>query len=130
VQWFINKYEPRYLAMLLGEELANSLQTECVKDGHDRKWDALAEKVRPMLAGYIYFYYRMDEDTQSTGVGEVAGQSENAARTTPSYKMAKVWNDMVHQSVEFLSWIDLSVYPEYGGYRITEIYGTKNTFGI
>jgi hypothetical protein len=130
VQLFINKYEPLYLAMLLGKELAALLKTEYAKETHDEKWDILADKVRPMLAGYIYFYYRLNEDTVSTGVGEVSEQSENATRTTPIYKIVKVWNEMAQQSVDFLSWMDRDVYPEYGGYRLVEIYGTKNTFGL
>jgi hypothetical protein len=130
VRWFIKKYEPKYLRKLLGEKLAELLETEYAKEEHEEKWDILADKVRPMLAGYIYFYFQCNEETTSAGVGEVSEQSENAVRTTATYKMVRAWNEMAHDSVEFCSWIDRTTYPEYGGYRISDIYGTKNTFGI
>jgi hypothetical protein len=130
VQWFISKYEPLYLRKLLGKALAELFACEYANETHDAKWDVLADKVRPLLLGYIYFYYQLNAETVSTGVGEVSEQSENAVRTSATYKMVRAWNEMSHGSVEFCSWIDRTVYPEYGGYCITDIYGMKNTFGL
>lgn len=133
VQWFINKYEPLYLAKLLGERLATALY-EALKEAQPaQRFLDLAEKVKPLLAGYVYFYCRRDSETQSAGVSEVEAQTENARSVTASYKMVRAWNEAATAARQFRSWIDVSVYPEYDG-AITcgnaDMYELKNSFGI
>jgi hypothetical protein len=137
VQWFINKYEPLYLAKLLGEALARGLgeqfPTPAPTPAPAQRWLDLAEKVKPMLSGYVYFYYQRNAETQSAGVGEVEAQAENSTRRTVSYKMVRAWNEAAKQAKQFRAWIDTAVYPEYSG-AITcdnaDIYELKNSFGL
>jgi hypothetical protein len=130
VQWFIDKYEPRFLTSLLGKALADEFTTEYAKSTHDVKWDNLAAKITPMLTSYIYFYYQNDNEVAAMGIGGVVEEGENGSRTTMQYKCVWAWNDMQRQAVDFKDWIDTTVYPNYAGARISEIYCTKNTFGL
>ena len=131
LQWFINKYEPLYLRMLLGGELYDLLTTELSNQTHDVKWDDLAEKVKPMTANYIYFFYKIENESQSTGVGLVKQKAKNATRESVIDKAVARWNEMVNMVMDFNSWIRerKNDYPEYKA-KLSAIYHYKNTFGL
>jgi hypothetical protein len=130
IQWYIDEHEPKYLKKLLGKELAQLFEQEYAKETHDEKWDKLAADVRPMAARYVYYHYHRKNETITTGIGEEMAQAENAVRTTISYKIVDVWNEMVEMSLNFCQDINRTIYPEYAGYIISDIYNFKNTFGI
>ncbi|MDR1347355.1 MAG: hypothetical protein LBJ63_02845 [Prevotellaceae bacterium] len=129
VQWFIDKYEPLFLRKLLGCRLADIFMEEYAKPVHDPKWDALADRVRYSIADYVYFYYQIDNETATVGIGEAVEQAENATRTTSKYKAVRAWNEMREMNLLFIEWMDINIYPEYKP-RICDIFSTKNTFGL
>jgi hypothetical protein len=130
VQWYIDEHEPVYLKKLLGKKLARLFQDEYAKTEHEKKWDTLADDVRKMVARYVYYHYHRKNETITTGTGEEMAQAQNAERTTIAYKVVDAWNAMVEMNLEFCKDIDRTVYPEYGGYVISDIYNFKNTFGL
>ncbi|MDR2653164.1 MAG: hypothetical protein LBC68_12795 [Prevotellaceae bacterium] len=129
VQWFIDKYEPLYLAKLLGKSLANELLTEYAKEIHDEKWNILADKVKMAIAYYVYYYFQKNDATVSVGAGEETPQTENGTRATNVYKTVWAWNEMVQFSIDFPFWIDKHIYPDYA-VRLSDINCFKNTFGL
>jgi hypothetical protein len=131
VQWFIDRYEPAFLAKLLGSELASELLTEYEVIPHDEKWDLLADRVRLPIAYYVYFYFQKNDATSSTGAGEVETEVENAVKSNVQYKMLNAWNTMVNMNLKFREWIDKvrHIYPEYRP-CISDLFCFKNTFGL
>ncbi|MDR2127306.1 MAG: hypothetical protein LBP63_10835 [Prevotellaceae bacterium] len=129
VQWFINQYEPKYLAKLLGLELATELLTEYAKEVHAEKWNILANKVKMAAACYIYFYFQKDSATASVGAGVIEMETENGTHVNNEYKMLNAWNRMVGFSIDFPFWIDRTEYPAYKCV-ISDINVFKNTFGL
>ena len=103
---FIEKYEPEFLDMLLGENLAEKLKDGLAEVTPDAKWSTLADKVRLACANYIYFHYMRDDVTSSTGAGEVIEQTDNAKRTTPHMKLVRAWNEMVKKNIALDYWIN------------------------
>jgi hypothetical protein len=129
VQWFVDKYEPLCLCSLLGDALAEEFITEYPKPEHDEKWNNLAAKLRPIIANIIYYNYQADNETTTTGVGEVDMQGENSTRTTVAYKAVRAWNENVELIYDFIRWIDVLTFTSYGGVK-SHLLRKKNTFGI
>jgi hypothetical protein len=133
VQLFINKYEPLYLAKLLGVVLAKELKAGLLAPEPAQKWLDLSQEVKPMLANYVYYHFRIDNETDTAGVGEVEAKAENAYRVTAAYKIVRAWNEAARLARKFRSCIDRELYPEYDGTTTDfnkDIYKLINTFGI
>lgn len=143
VQAFINEYEAQLLHQLLGPELYLAYKSGITgavqkyidirdgkeytnKAGQQVKWCGLAftegtapyETKLSLIANYVYFHYRADNATQTTGTGEKNAEAKNATEASPRRKMVKAWNQMVEwneQLVEFLIAND-TIYPEFLSY--------------
>ncbi|MDR0756935.1 MAG: hypothetical protein LBF85_03715 [Tannerella sp.] len=102
VQWFIDKYEPKYLRLMLGGKLYDELVAELSKEIPEEKWVKLAHRLRTPCAGYIYYYIRRDSASETAGAGEVLTEAENAIRRSPAKKMAFAWNEMVDRNRRFV----------------------------
>jgi hypothetical protein len=55
---------------------------------------AVAGEYQSMIANYVYYWYMRNGATQSSGVGEVVTNAENATIASPKQKMASAWNEM------------------------------------
>jgi hypothetical protein len=89
---------------------------------------------KSFIANYIYFHFMRDNDTQTTGVGEVKNKSENAATISPALKMCRAWNEMSDWIGEMFNYLEVNrgSYPGWtdqykwglrNKYRHTNIYG-------
>lgn len=148
---FIAKYEPRFLRMLVGDALCALLlaYSEAEKVGGDEteppdgwpdgavvadeRLDRLTERLRPILAGYIYFYYRRNAATQTVGAGwEAELDAEHARSVSPIYKMVGAWNDAVSEACALKRQLEgeRDAYPEFAPSIGSEVFLYKNTFGL
>jgi hypothetical protein len=72
-----------------------------------------------VIANFIYYWYYRSVATQSTGIGEVKTNAENAINDTPNQKMACAWNELSQRVEEFIEFMDTmtstnpSLYPEW-----------------
>ena len=140
LQIFIDKYEAKYLTILLGADLYQLLLDG---DPTEEKWIALKAAIKG-TANYIYWYYIADQDMQTVGIGQVKTQAANSYVVSPNYKMVRAWNEMVEESYNTVQFISTNT-ADYGNYYIEnfyynswlnsycnrpEIFQKINTFGI
>lgn len=116
VQDFIDKYEPKFLKKLLGVVLAKyfveGLSVTPSTD-IDPKWITLRDEtdLKAMIANYVYYWYKRDETTQSSGISEVKPVGMNSSVTNSIDKQVRAWNEMVGMTRLFD--LDTTVYPDF-----------------
>jgi len=144
----IEKYEPIFLSAAMGygfykDMLANigtdgstTPEYEKLVDGDDYtsngilyKWDGLRE----YTAQYVYYWYWRNAMTNTTLVGQTISQTENAAITTPAFKMVTQFNNAMN--IQFTLWpylnVNIDSYPAYNKQAVNIPFFTPiNTFGI
>jgi hypothetical protein len=60
------------------------------------KWNGLVNSdLRSLIAYYVYYMYRRDNESQFTGIGESLSISENSKWVSPLNKLVHVYNSMV-----------------------------------
>ena len=142
VDYFIEKYEYKFLKSLLGKTLADEFLAGLLEDPIDSKWTELRDgtDLKEMLVDYVYFFYMENMTTTTAGTGENKAKNENSTVAGNWDKNVKAWNDMVKMTRLF----DLSTetYPDfkrvywrtydywYCGCSVDEIYYYKNTLNI
>jgi hypothetical protein len=116
---FIAEYEPKFLEKCLGIDLYDGLVTgvagnptegkwfdlmfgaDYTFNGVTKRWHGLKSKSaqvnQSIIANYVYYYYMLNEVTQTGTVGQVKSNNENGESSTPGYKMQTAWNDMSEQ---------------------------------
>ena len=111
---FIAKYEKRFLVSLLGKDCADEFCGEIEKEELSGKWLDLknrlvdeALKLSP-IANYVYYWYRRNDVSITTGVGEMETDSDNSVRVPPALKMCKAWNEMVEWVIDTRAWMKSS----------------------
>lgn len=121
VQEFINKYEAEFLRKLLGKELRNAFLKGLKTQPADKLWETLREllidtenRISP-IANYVYYWYKRDETTFSTGIGDVKPTQSDAINSNSSRKMVKAYNDMCDLIEIFYSSIKWENYKAYSG---------------
>ena len=70
------------------------------------------------IANYVYWFWLKSNHTQTSGLGEVRNEAQNAVRVSPKHKAVKTWNDMVDKTwllYEFLK-VNPGTYPEFQAY--------------
>ncbi len=104
----ITKWEPRFLAMVMGLKLSKEfIAGIAVTPTPDPKWVAIrdgAEYENPFteelvkyygikhsIASYVYWQYQGQNSTQTVGQGESLPGSENSGRVSPGSKMWASW---------------------------------------
>lgn len=105
LQAFIDKYEPKYLDLILGTTLFTDFYAS------PNSMPTLLEKVKAPLANYVYYWVMKDSETQSTGTGEQRAVSENAVSTSARFKVARAYNEMVEYNRELREWLGDSPKP-------------------
>lgn len=153
VQWFIDKYEPKFLLQLMGADLYAEFKLGLtlveVQPPTDpityepipEQWLSLRDEtdLKAMLVNYVYYYYMQFQTTQNAGTGTVKPKNDNSIQVSGIDKYIRSWNEMV----EMVRLFDLSTetYPLwervywrnwYDGcsWHLPEIYKYKNTLGI
>ena len=138
VQEFIDKYEPYFLALLLGKGLAKEFADGLLEDPIDQKWIELRDEtdLKQMIANFVYYWFKRYETTKSMGISEVKPKAENAYPTNSVDKQVSAWNDMARMARFFD--LDVSIYPLwvrpnfrnyrfwYSGCGVSEIYFNIN----
>jgi hypothetical protein len=102
VQWFIDRYEPEYLRLMLGEKLYEELMAGLAVEPPEEKWVKLAHRLKMPCACYIYYHFRRDSVSDTAVIGEVLMEAENAIRQSPAKKMVFAWNTMVDEDRRFV----------------------------
>jgi hypothetical protein len=119
---FIEKYEWAYLKELLGVELRDAFVQGLEIEPVPEKWLRLKEQIvderrkESPIAAYVYYFFRRNDATDYTGIGEAATTGDNSKRADPTEKMMKAWFQMMIRSREIRAWLHSK--PEYG-YRDT-----------
>lgn len=123
IQAYIAKYEPRFLRMLLGSDVADNIED------YPAIIALLAQpdKGTSVIAKYVYFYYSRDHMTFNTVAGEKLKNTENSTRTSPTHRLVRVWNDMVDECWHIIHSIDkVELCPDFHA----EIFEKINTFNL
>ena len=108
----IEQYENDYLETLLGYDLAQEVITDIDTapgiepynfivngatytdvNGDVQKWHGFVAGKSP-IANYIYCEYLKIKEVQTTNIGSVKQQSENATMGDGSMMLVRAWNDM------------------------------------
>lgn len=123
IQAYIAKYEPRFLRMLLGKDVADN-----IKD-YPAIVALLAQpdKGTSVIAKYVYFYYSRDHMTFNTVAGEKLKNTESSTRTSPTHRLVRVWNDMADECWQIIHIIDdVELSPDLGA----EIFIPINAYNL
>lgn len=129
---FIGKYEKRFFATMIGDDLYSELNAGIEEDPINEKWLILIDKLKMAAVDYVYFYYMKNDYSTTSGIGENVPLSENAVHTTHREKMIAAWNEMVELNRDFVKWMggNIATYPEYEGADCNLLFDYINTFGI
>lgn len=110
LNYFIAKYERKFLVELLGVKLCNEFIAGLTGDVSG-KWEELKnilvdEQVHEsIIANYVYYWFMRNNVTTTTGVGEVETETDNSTRVSPSLKMVSAWNEMVDGVKSVAGWL-------------------------
>jgi hypothetical protein len=134
----INKYEPKYLKLLLGLGFYNAFiagidpisgaeqrwidlleGVAYTTNGKDYEWMGFTNDLKEsVIANYVYYSYVTKEVQQTVGIGQVKPLAENAANVNPTQKLTRVWNEMVEWQHSLIHYLDThkALYPEWVPY--------------
>ena len=111
---FIDKYEKRFLVSLLGRCCADEFYKEIEKGELSGKWLDLKNKlvdetlkISP-IANYVYYWYRRNDVSITTGIGGMETDSDNSVRVSSALKMCRAWNEMVEWVIDTRVWMKSS----------------------
>jgi hypothetical protein len=125
IQYFIDKYEAIFLENLLGYELYNlyliGITPVAVVPTTDpityvpidAKWLNIQTITKQLIVNFIYYYYKLDEFTYSSGTGESKSKGENSTIANPARKMVSRWNEMVNGVYKIVKYWDVETYGLY-----------------
>lgn len=135
---FIMKYEYLFLTKLLGGTLCGEFMRGVGAEDVEDRWIALKNmivhdtaKVSP-IANYVYYWYLRNEETKTTGIGEVVGQANNAVVIGSCTKLSRAWNEMVDYLTGIISFVDTnrSVYQNFCPDYKADIFFKINSFNL
>jgi hypothetical protein len=117
--------DQRFLDIINGKEYTDH-------QGYTAKWNGLIEIVVPgvpasgsdpevpaqkesIIANFVYYWYQRYNVTQTTGIGEIRTEGENAIIVSPRKKMVSAWNEIHSKMKTLLEFIDANqtAYPEW-----------------
>lgn len=132
---FIDKYEKRFLADLLGHGLYTDFTNGLASQPVDDIWTDLKNGtnytynqrrynypgIKNAIANYVYYWFMRNRATETTGIGEVVNKTDNAVRVSGSVKMSRAWNEMVTDVWKLVSFLDTNavIYPGWSWYNDT-----------
>lgn len=72
----------------------------------ETKWNGFKNtSKRSLIANYVYFMHRQNNDSQYTGIGETKAKGENSIPVSPRQKMVTAWNGFVEMYGEANSYM-------------------------
>jgi hypothetical protein len=104
--------------------------------GKQKRWVGLAgDGSLSPVAAYIYWTYHRSKVIQSSGVGFVQSQAENATVVDSSHNLNSAWNIMLTTLRELWDYLhtESETYPEYDSTQVDHCFFgqfLKNSFGI
>lgn len=127
---FATIYESEYLELMFGETFAAAIIATPSSYTALMAYLLTQTKGSP-LANYVYYHFRANELTQTTGAGEAVMNTENATLKNATYKLVKAWNNMVDMSQKAYDYVednsgDYPLYDSEVGFPFTKI----NSFGV
>ncbi|MFR1667286.1 MAG: hypothetical protein ACLSVO_03085 [Alistipes sp.] len=123
IEAYIRFYEPKFLRMMLGKELAEKI---------DERPDIVAMLVNladrsSVIAKYVYFYYQRDHATFNTIAGEKLKITESSKPVSAQTRLISVWNNMVDECRQIAALMDpYAAAPDYG----SAIFEKINMYGL
>ncbi|MEG1950484.1 MAG: hypothetical protein RR137_08990 [Odoribacter sp.] len=128
--WFIQKYEKMFLIKLLGVKMYNEFVIAPDLDLKSKLIDDVSRQ--SPIAYYVYYWFVRNRITETVGIGEIQGQSDNSTVVSPSEKMIKAWNNMVDDVNNIVYWIKCNKcdYPSFSPDLSSDIFFKINTLGI
>lgn len=137
LQYYIDKYEKRYLVELLGADLYAEFEADVILGGGvpteprfltiynplqvDYSWTILySDGMHEMLKGFIYYEYIKDQINQMTPIGMVTPSGENSRDGNSLYQqMYTRYNDAVRMYKAIQEYItnNSADYSEFNGMR-------------
>ena len=155
INGFINKFEPRLLRDLLGNELYELLLSEKSErmeslingtnfigyEGYNDYWEGLVhDKEQSLIAYYVYYQFEESNATQSVGLGTTIPNNNAQKAVTPADKMIGAWNNMSNSIKDLTRFLWYSkdglggpLFPEFTEWRwrlLAHKYRAINYFGI
>lgn len=135
LSFYSDRYVPKFLDLVLGEDLAAEFLLEIAEAYPLAKWtdlrDALMDDdthISPM-ANYVYFYFMRD---QFPALGQTGAQFPEGTGAVVGYhteRLADAWNDMTDLLEDFWDWMDTNK-ADYTDWTGAYDFGHINTIGI
>jgi len=134
--WFIKKYEPEFLELLLGEDLYLEFSAGIAATTPEAKWTTLKNKIYQIdsvngiymspAAAYVYYHFMRNSQTATTSVGEIKPGKHAAVNVTNTMKMVSAWDDMCAECMEIWEWLEedaqMAVYVDTDGEALFDPY--------
>jgi len=111
----IEKYQEEVLEKILGRDLLALYEAGVQISPPAAQWGNLTKRVKPVIAGVVYYWYMRNNHTTTAALGEVKGKSQNSVSASPEYKMVKNWNDVVDAAFKCADYISKNS-DMYGNY--------------
>ena len=118
---FIAKYEPKFLEMLFGKDMADAFLLGLEEDVIEERWVSLRDELRnettleSPIANFIYRKISDNRADYAGHIGNVRPKTENSTVVFPIEKVVRAWNEMIEQSKEVIDFVEENIgdYPEY-----------------
>jgi len=128
INFFIKKYEAKFLKTLLGVSVYASFIAEMAKpvDEQAQIWKDLKSKLvdeenkQSPIANYVYKFFQYNGFTVTTGTGETKPKNENSTRASIVPKVVRAWNEMSDWVIETRGWfVDFYTENDFNGYYLS-----------
>jgi uncharacterized protein involved in tolerance to divalent cations len=131
VDVLINKYEPMFMRMCIGEPLYSELLAGLAANPIEEKWSDLKNRLLLPCTSYIYCYYMQLQSSKTTGQGLVDPELDSGRTVNPESKIIRAWNDMVSHVEEVQRFLksSMATYPSFT-FCWSELQVAKNLYGI
>ena len=107
----IEYYEPKFLEMVLGYDIAQEYITGIGEDTPAQKWVDLRDKLydttnkRSPVANYVFCRILNDSQTVVTRAGNVVGKSDESTVVSYYNKIQNAWNEMCPMVERLYDWL-------------------------
>lgn len=130
LEYFAEMYEKDYLELMFGETMAAAI-IAAPESFVSLMVYLLSQTKGSPLANYVYYHFRVNELSQTTGAGEAVMNTENATLKNATYKLVKAWNSMVDMSQKAFDYVadNSGDYADYDS-GVSFPFEKINSFGI
>ena len=134
----INKYEPKFLELLLGETLYATYAAAIALGPTSGVWFDLKSQIyqttpfyQSPVANYVYYMFWRSNRTTTAHVGESKAKVENSDLVSIGPKMNNAWNEMVDLVADIREFLDdhSTDYTDWGADAV-ETFNKVDNWGI